>query len=108
MADDHVLQPVEGIDETEIKDTGIHTTLKENLTDSHFQREQKPVEPLPQDHHDDHIPPPARFIRRRIQSPIYTPHFNYTDTAFFSGLLIVTIAAFATRLYKLNDPPHVA
>ena len=53
----------------------------------------------------EHIP---RIITRRIPSPVFLPPFNYTDKAFFGGLILVTVAAFATRLYKLNEPNHVA
>ena len=49
-----------------------------------------------------------RIIRRRIPSPLYIPHFNYTDKAFFSGLILVTVLSFGTRLYKLSEPHHVA
>ena len=50
----------------------------------------------------------SRIIRRRIPSPLYIPHFNYTDKAFFSGLILVTVLSFGTRLYKLSEPHHVA
>lgn len=49
-----------------------------------------------------------RVVKRRIPSPVFVPSFNYTDKAFFSGLIIVTIASFVTRLYKLAEPNHVA
>lgn len=65
---------------------------------------------------DDVIPvkesPPKleqpRTIRRVIISPLYTPSFNYKDLPFFSGLLLITVLSFATRLYCLNEPNHVA
>ncbi len=53
----------------------------------------------------DQIP---RIIRRRIPSPVFIPPFNYTDKAFFGGLILVTVLAFATRLYKLGEPTHIA
>ena len=61
----------------------------------------EPVETLP-------LEPVPNVIRRRIPSPVFVPPFNYTDKAFFGGLILVTIAAFITRLYKLNEPKHVA
>lgn len=49
-----------------------------------------------------------RTIRRVIISPLYTPSFNYKDLPFFTGLLLITVLSFATRLYCLNEPHHVA
>lgn len=49
-----------------------------------------------------------RYIRRLGHSPLYTPSFNHKDWSFFAGLILVTILSFATRLYTLNEPPHVA
>ena len=45
---------------------------------------------------------------KRYSSPLYTPHYNHSDWAFFSVLLLVTLLAVGTRLYKLNEPTHVA
>ena len=50
----------------------------------------------------------TRYIRRIILSPIYTPHFNYNDTPFFLALALVTFLSFATRLYMLGEPQHIA
>ena len=49
-----------------------------------------------------------RTIRRVIISPLYTPSFNYKDLPFFTGLLLITVLSFGTRLYCLNEPHHVA
>lgn len=49
------------------------------------------------------------LVRRRVVlNPVYIPSFNYSDWAFFTGLLLVTIASVGTRLYQLNEPHHVA
>ena len=50
----------------------------------------------------------ARTIRRVIISPLYTPSFNYKDLPFFTGLLLITVLSFVTRLYCLSEPHHVA
>lgn len=54
------------------------------------------------------VSPLPRMVRRRIPSPVFVPSYNYTDKAFFGGLIMVTIASFVTRLYKLGEPTHVA
>ena len=50
----------------------------------------------------------ARTIRRVIISSLYTPSFNYKDLPFFTGLLLITVLSFVTRLYCLSEPHHVA
>ena len=54
------------------------------------------------------VPAERIFQLKRRPSPFYTPHFNYSDLVFFSVLLFVTVLAIGTRLYKLNEPTHVA
>lgn len=76
----------------ETKDISAELERQKN----HEKHEQEPVHPGPR----------RQFIR--IVSPIYTPSFNYTDWAFFSGLVLVTLLAVGTRLYKLDEPHHVA
>ena len=48
------------------------------------------------------------FKVRRRPSPFFSPHFNYSDWVFFLTLALVTILSAGTRLYKLNEPTHVA
>ncbi|XP_019864301.1 PREDICTED: protein O-mannosyl-transferase 2-like isoform X2 [Amphimedon queenslandica] len=56
------------------------------------------------------IPPRLRLARRlsSSSSPIYSPSFNQKDWPFFTCLALVTVLSFATRLYTLNEPQHVA
>ena len=57
------------------------------------------------------IPPRLRLVHRLSSpssSPIYSPSFNQKDWPFFTCLALVTILSFATRLYTLNEPHHVA
>ena len=51
---------------------------------------------------------PTLVRRQFIPSPVYTPSFNYTDWAFFTGLVLLTVASIGTRLYRLDEPHHVA
>ena len=51
---------------------------------------------------------PTLVRRHVIPSPVYVPSFNYTDWAFFTGLILLTVASIGTRLYRLEEPHHVA
>jgi len=47
---------------------------------------------------------------KRSLSPreVYTSPLDRSDFAFFGGLLVITLASVATRLYGISEPPHVA
>lgn len=51
---------------------------------------------------------PTLVRRHIIPNPVYIPSFNYTDWAFFTGLVLLTIASIVTRIYCLDEPHHVA
>lgn len=62
---------------------------------------------------EDSTPSPPRFrVIRRLSSSssstVYSPSFNQKEWPFFTCLFLVTILSFATRLYQLNEPQHVA
>ena len=41
-------------------------------------------------------------------SSVYTSALDSSDVSFFCGLGLVTLLSFATRLYGISEPPHVA
>jgi len=60
---------------------------------------------------EESVHPHNNFVSyKRSLSPrdVYTSPLDRSDFAFFGGLLVVTLASIATRLYGISEPPHVA
>lgn len=75
-------------------DTGPNTT---SSVDSTTTFSEPPVRPI--------IHSPSHHC---IRARLYTSPLDNSDLAYYIGLALITLASIATRLYKIDEPYHVA
>ncbi len=71
----------------------------------------KEREPQSEDNHSDHPvtkTPDLVVSSSSYDCGLYSSPLNDSDVAYYVGLAVITLASIATRLYKIDEPYHVA
>ncbi len=71
-------------------------------------------EPQSEDYHSNSDSPVTKTPDLGVLSSshycgrLYSSPLNNSDVAYYVGLAVITLASIATRLYKIDEPYHVA